>query len=167
VRSDTSASANACTLYYLAKNPHVLRKLQAKLDDAMPNGAQDWDHEKVLTVQYVDDVIRESLRLKPPVLTGGYRVTPAEGLQVDEVYIPGDVNVFVPFQVIQQDERYWPQPLEFIPERWEERREEMGTDESLLIPFSAGKGIIRSLLLIERATDVEQVCTSAPAISLQ
>lgn len=108
----------------------------------MPNGAQDWDYEKVLAVQYVDDIIRESMRLKPPVLTGGYRVTPAEGLQVDEVYIPGDVNVFVPFQAIQTDERYWPQPLEFIPERWGERSEDMGTDDSLFIPFSAGKRVV-------------------------
>lgn len=36
----------------------------------------------------------------------GYRVTPAEGLQVDEVYIPGDVNVLVPTQLIQAHERY-------------------------------------------------------------
>lgn len=104
----------------------------------MPNGAQDWSYDKVKSVIYLDDIITESLRLKPPLITGGYRVTPADGLQIDEVYIPGDVNVFVPFQLIQTDERYWQQPLDFIPERWNERKEEMGTDETLLVPFSGG-----------------------------
>jgi cytochrome P450 len=136
--SDTSATANACTLYYLAKHPHILRKLQQKLDEAMPRGEQDWSYEKVLSVTYVDDIIRESLRLKPPVITGGYRVTPPEGLQVDEVYIPGDVNVFTPFELMHTDERYWPQAHEFVPERWGERRKEMGTDDTLFIPFSSG-----------------------------
>lgn len=68
-----------------------------------------------------------------------YRVTPAEGIQVDEVYIPGDINVCVPFEMIQTDKRYWSNALDFIPERWTERKEEMGTDESLFIPFSAGQ----------------------------
>jgi len=137
--SDTSATANACTLFYLAKHPHIMRKLQRQLDAAMPDGPRSWSYDKVTTVTYLDDVIKESMRLKPPVITGGYRVTPAEGLQVDEVWIPGDVNVFVPFQVLHTDERYFAKPLDFVPERWDERKEEMGTDESLLIPFSAGK----------------------------
>lgn len=137
--SDTSATANACTLFYLAKHPHVLRKLQRQLDAAMPDGPRSWSYDKVITVTYLDDIIRESMRLKPPVITGGYRVTPPKGLQVDEVWIPGDVNVFVPFQVLHTDERYYVDPLDFVPERWGERKEEMGTDESLLIPFSAGK----------------------------
>lgn len=137
--SDTSATANACTLFYLAKHPHFLRKLQRQLDAAMPDGPRSWSYDKVATVTYLDDIIRESMRLKPPVITGGYRVTPPGGLQVDEVWIPGDVNVFVPFQVLHTDERYFADPLVFVPERWGERKEEMGTDESLLIPFSAGK----------------------------
>lgn len=139
--SDTSATSNACTLHYLAKYPHVLHKLQEKLDEAMPGRAQDWSYEKVLTVTYLDDVIKESLRLKPPVQTGGSRITPPEGLKVDEVYIPGDTIVLTPIELIHTDERYWVQAHEFIPERWSERKEEMGTDEKLLIPFSCGKRV--------------------------
>jgi len=55
-------------------------------------------------------------------MTGYYRVTPPNGIQVDEVHIPGDTNVFVPVQLIQRDPRYWPKPLEFIPERWSEQK---------------------------------------------
>ncbi|PVH98329.1 putative cytochrome P450 [Periconia macrospinosa] len=136
--SDTSASVNACTMFLLAKYPHVLRKLQRHLDAAMPDGPHAWSYNQLATVTYLDDVIKESMRLMSPVMTGGYRVTPVEGLQVDEVWIPGDVNVFVPIQILHTDERYFVNPLGFVPERWGERKREMGTDESLLIPFSAG-----------------------------
>lgn len=50
---------------------------------------------------------------------------PSTGLQIDEVRIPGDVNVFVPAQLIQTDERYWVDAKEFVPERWGERRGEV------------------------------------------
>ena len=105
----------------------------------MPGRARDWLYEKVKSVTFVDDVINETLRLKPALLTGGYRVTPAKGIQVDEVYIPGDVNVFVPVQLIQTDSRYWKDALEFIPDRWGERKEKMGTEIAPYMPFALGQ----------------------------
>lgn len=104
----------------------------------MPGGAKDWSYDKVKTVTFIEDIIHETLRLRPALLTGGYRVTPSKGLQVDEVYIPGDVNVFVPVQLIHTDERYYKEPKSFVPERWGERRDEMGTDDAPFIPFSIG-----------------------------
>lgn len=105
----------------------------------MPGGAKDWSYQKVKSVTFIDDIINETLRLKPALLTGGYRVTPAKGLQVDEVYIPGDVNVFVPIQLIQTDERYSKDAHQFIPERWGERRDELDTDSAPFLPFSLGQ----------------------------
>ncbi|PIG82069.1 cytochrome P450 [Aspergillus arachidicola] len=136
--SDTTASALANIIYFLAKHPQILRKLQTQLDSAMPNGPQSWTYDKAKTISYIDDIIHESLRLRPSVSGGGYRVTPAEGLQIDEVFIPGDVNVFVPQQLIQTDERYYKFSKEFIPERWGEKKIELGTDKAPYFPFSLG-----------------------------
>lgn len=136
--SETTATTLASVLYYLAKNPAVLAKLQRQLDEAMPGGSNDWTYEKVKAVSYLDDVIQETLRLRPAVLTGGYRVTPAEGIQVDEVYIPGDVNVFVPVQRIQTDERYYVDPKNFVPERWNEKKE-MCSEGAPFFPFVLGE----------------------------
>ncbi|KAJ5693694.1 hypothetical protein N7536_004106 [Penicillium majusculum] len=77
--SETRVTTLASTLYYLAKNPAILSKLQRHLDEAMPE---------------------ETLRLRPVLMTGGYRVTPAEGIQVGEMYIPGGVSVFVLVQLV-------------------------------------------------------------------
>ncbi|MBJ7019369.1 cytochrome P450, partial [Vibrio cholerae] len=89
-------------------------------------GSQYWSYEKVKTIAFLDDIINESLRLRPAVMTGGYRITPDQGLQIDEVYIPGDVNVFVPVQLVQTDKRYYQHPNQFIPERWGKKRKGMG-----------------------------------------
>lgn len=136
--SETTATTLASVLYYLVKNPATLAKLQRLLDDAMPAGVEDWSYEKVKSVAYLDDVIQETLRLRPAVMTGGYRVTPTEGITVDEVYIPGDVNVFVPVQLIQTDERYYTNAKEFVPERWSEKRD-MCVEGAPFFPFVLGE----------------------------
>ncbi|KUI66488.1 Tryprostatin B 6-hydroxylase [Cytospora mali] len=133
--SETTATTLASIFYFLAKHPSVQHKLQSQVDSVL---GKEWDYEKVKSITFIDDIINEALRLKPALLTGGYRVTPPEGITVDGTFIPGDINVFVPVQGIQTDPRYWKEADEFIPERFGERRDEMGTDGAPFIPFSLG-----------------------------
>ncbi|KAJ1325421.1 cytochrome P450 family 628 [Microdochium nivale] len=139
--SDTTASTMSQSLYLLAKYPHEQQKLQALLDIAMPDGADTWTFERARSVAQLDHFISEVLRLKPALMLAGPRETPPAGLQVDEVHIPGGVNVLVPTGQIHRDPRYWRQADEFIPERWGDRREEMGTDEGPYLPFLSGSYI--------------------------
>ncbi|KAL1640915.1 hypothetical protein SLS58_006531 [Diplodia intermedia] len=134
--SDTTATTLTHVLYFLATHPAAQTQLQRALDAAMPDGA--WSFEAARAVAFVDDVVAETLRLKPALLTGGYRTTPPQGLVVDGVPVPGGTNVFVPIQLVQTDERYWPRAREFVPERWGERRAEWRTGEQPWIPFSIG-----------------------------
>ncbi|KIY02691.1 uncharacterized protein Z520_01156 [Fonsecaea multimorphosa CBS 102226] len=131
--SDTTAAALANTFFYLARNPTVQQKLQKELDTIFPAGEKDWTYEKA-KFPYLDNIINESLRLKPPVPGGLPRITPPQGLQIDEIYIPGDTIVGVPVHTLQRDPRYFERPLEFIPERWEQ----ISTEKSPFFPFSKG-----------------------------
>jgi cytochrome P450 len=124
-------------LYYLCRYPTVLKKLKSQVDAAIPR-PEDWTYEKAKSITYIDDIINESLRLKPSLLHGGYRVTPPAGITVDGVFVPGDTNVFVPCQGLQTDPRYWTRAADFVPERFGELREEMGTDKSPFFPFGLG-----------------------------
>ncbi|KAE8410857.1 cytochrome P450 [Aspergillus pseudocaelatus] len=112
----------------------------------MPNGPQSWTYDRTKPISYIDDIIHESLRLRPPVSSSGYRVTSSKALQIDEVFIPGDVNVFVPPQLIQTDERYYKFSKQFIPERWGEKKVEWGTDKAPYFPFSLGEFLFLPLL---------------------
>ncbi|KAI2629259.1 putative benzoate 4-monooxygenase cytochrome P450 [Hypomontagnella submonticulosa] len=135
--SETTATTLASALFFLAKHPSVYQKLQSQVDAAMPTPS-DWTYDKAKSITYIDNIIDESLRLKPAVPTGATRVTPKEGIQIDEQFIPGDTNVFVPISLIQTDPRYWKQATEFIPERWGERSAEMGTNGAPYLPFYGG-----------------------------
>jgi cytochrome P450 len=137
-------------LYYLATNPLAYNRLQAIIDDIFPGGDSTFSYEKVKNIPYLNGIINETLRLKPVIPSGQPRVTPPSGLQIDEVWIPGDVNVIVPQWVIQRDERYYERAHEFLPERWIP-----GEDKACLIkekdtffPFQLGKShVLRGTVL--------------------
>ncbi|ETS80880.1 hypothetical protein PFICI_08409 [Pestalotiopsis fici W106-1] len=148
--SDTTATTLSHCLFLVVKYPHEQKKLQALLDATMPGGADDWTFEKVKSIKYLDDFISETLRVKAALTLAGPRETPAGGLQIDEVHIPGGVNVLVPAGQIHRDPRYWKQADEFIPERWGERREEMGTDGAPYLPFLLGRCQLGRLDCIDR-----------------
>jgi cytochrome P450 len=116
-----------------------LKKLQGIIHSVFPNGERDWPFEKVKGIPYLDAVINETLRLKPAIPGGVPRVTPTSGIQIDEVYIPGDVNVIVPAYAIHRDPRYFEDPNTFIPERWTDEKSDMILDRTAYAPFSLGK----------------------------
>lgn len=119
----------------MAKNPSIYQKLQGLLDAEFSSSkAEDWSYDRVKNLPYIDQLIYETLRLRPPVPMGFLRETPPEGLQVDEVFIPGGVNVNVPIWSIHRDERYFDRALDFVPERWEE----LSPDSAAYMPFLRG-----------------------------
>ncbi|KAK8107523.1 cytochrome P450 [Apiospora kogelbergensis] len=135
--SETTATTLAAVLFYLCKYPEIYRKLQADVDAALP-ASESWSYEKAKTVTFIDDLVNETLRLKPAIMSGGYRVTPPQGMQVDEHFIPGNTNVFVPTQLIQTDERYWPRGHEFIPERFSSKSSDLRNENAPFMPFTLG-----------------------------
>jgi cytochrome P450 len=137
--SETTATTLASALFYLARYPEKQKKLQLLLDQAMPGGYSQWSYEKIKSVAYLDDFINETLRLKPALLTGGPRETPAKGIQVGETHIPGATNVLIPTWLIQRDPRWWQQAEDFVPERFGECKKEMNTSDAPYLPFSHGK----------------------------
>ncbi|EOD51628.1 putative benzoate 4-monooxygenase cytochrome protein [Neofusicoccum parvum UCRNP2] len=133
--SDTTAAALANTIYYLAKDRRVLEKLRSILDTTFPNGLASWTYAEVKNIAYLDYIINEVLRLRPPVPSGLSRTTPPEGLQIDDVFIPGDTVVMISAHTIQRDPRYFENPDEFCPERWST----LSTETSPFLAFSRGK----------------------------
>ncbi|KAF4541323.1 Cytochrome P450 [Lasiodiplodia theobromae] len=133
--SDTTTSAAVNALYYLTKYPAVYARLQSILDATFASAA-DVTHDKAREIRLLDDIANETMRLKPPACEGLVRETPAEGLTVDGVFIPGKTIVSVPTWTIQRDARYWEDPEEWRPERWEGVNP---NEEGLaFLPFSKG-----------------------------
>ncbi|KAH0524178.1 hypothetical protein TsFJ059_009080 [Trichoderma semiorbis] len=131
--SDTTSAALSNALYYLASNPKSYQRLQAAIKEEFPGGINDWTYDR--NVPYLDYVIQETLRLKPSVPGGLPRVTPPQGLMIDDDFIPGDTVVAVPTYTVQRDARFWSDADAFKPERWEN----LSTEKSPWIPFTRGQ----------------------------
>ncbi|KAH8828635.1 cytochrome P450 [Flagelloscypha sp. PMI_526] len=138
--SHTTSSVLVNALYYLTSHPTTLHSLRHALDTAFPDGPLSWSYATVKHIAFLDYVIHETLRLAPAAPGGLARLTPKEGLIINDVYIPGDVVVSVPMYAIQRDERYFERAHEFIPERWAKEGLVHGADTSMegYNPFSRG-----------------------------
>ncbi|CAG7558221.1 unnamed protein product [Fusarium equiseti] len=136
--SDTTSSATTCLLHKLALNPEIRKKLQDEIDDYKTSHEQS-DHFSMSKLKYLQACIDESLRLTPVLMSGLQRMTPPEGMQLDDVFIPGDTIFHAPSYTMYRDERCFARPNEFIPERWT-TKPELTIDSSVYAPFSTGRG---------------------------
>ncbi|KAH8826626.1 cytochrome P450 [Flagelloscypha sp. PMI_526] len=136
--SDTSASAITNAVYFLTSNPSVLLYLQEELDIACPMGDSSWSYDAVKDIKILDYIIHETLRLAPPAASGLPRLTPKNGIVIEDTYIPGDVVVSVPTYTIQRDPRWFERPEEFWPERWQGLIHGPDSSKEGYTPFTRG-----------------------------
>ncbi len=92
--SDTTAACLTFLFYELAKHPEEVIKLRDELRLLTKNG--EWSDNDVKNAPHLNGAINESLRMSPPVPSGVQRLTPKEGMQVGDVFVPGNVNFWVP-----------------------------------------------------------------------
>lgn len=97
--SDTLAISLTHIFYHLATDPAQVKKLRKELEPLMKPD-EPFNVKNVQYAEHMNGVINEALRLHPPVPSGIFRTTPAQGVTIDEVYVPGGVNLVVPFYVI-------------------------------------------------------------------
>ncbi|KAK5627594.1 hypothetical protein RRF57_003309 [Xylaria bambusicola] len=130
--SDTTRAVLIGVWWFLAKYPEHAKKVQAEVDGVDPN-----DANALAALPHLNGVMNEALRLVPPVMTGGNRITGPSGMLIDDVLIPPGVKVTCPKYVLHRMESMWVQPNDFIPERWYSRPE-LILDKRAFAPFSAG-----------------------------
>ncbi|KAI0456052.1 cytochrome P450 [Xylaria acuta] len=150
--SDTVATALRAAVLWIATNPLVVNRLRAELSAAGVD--QDRPTTNVLSgakareIPYLVAVVREALRLHPPVVGGLEKVLVREHEDVlpDGRRVPAGTRVNVSTWAILRDPDIFGADAEaFRPERWlddtlsEERRRAMNRAHELV--FSAGRFI--------------------------
>ncbi|XP_075168007.1 putative cytochrome P450 4d14 [Haematobia irritans] len=135
---DTTTSAIAHTCYLLARHPQVQSKVLQEIRDVFGE-----DREKPVTIlelqelKYLECVIKESLRLYPSVPMIG-RLT-EEDIEINGKTIPANTNIAILIYAANRDPDYFPQPDDFIPERFESSSESADKVNAFAnVPFSAG-----------------------------
>jgi len=99
--SDTTRTAITCALFELAKQPELQKKLQEALAPHVSQSpdAEIFDHQ-ISTIELLDGVVWEALRMWPPSPSHPTRVTPAEGAMIAGRFVPAGTQVIAPQYVI-------------------------------------------------------------------
>ncbi|KAK6957361.1 hypothetical protein Daesc_000145 [Daldinia eschscholtzii] len=131
--SDTIAPTLVFAFYELARSPWHQDILLSELKDV-----DIYDKSQLQNCNHLTALINETLRLYPPVPTGGYRQSPPTGMTINDVYIPGNVTIVAPRYSLARLDSSYEEPEQFIPERWT-TRPEMVKDARGFAPFSQGR----------------------------
>jgi len=111
---ETTANAMSFTLYLLAKYPDAQEHLRAEAAEVL--GEREpavSDMEKLVRTRWV---ISESMRLLPPAWTIGRQNQRA--IEIAGYRLPPKCTVLIPQWTLHRDKRFFPMPLEFRPDRW-------------------------------------------------
>lgn len=127
--SDTTAGAIRGILLHIITNPRVYLRLQREIDDAVRSDRAPSTSGHLITaaqakqLPYLQAVIREAMRVWPPVTNIFSRDVPTGGdtLVVDgeSVFLPGGVCIGYSAYAMHQSEKiYGKDAKAFRPERW-------------------------------------------------
>ncbi|KAH6784392.1 hypothetical protein C2S52_009351 [Perilla frutescens var. hirtella] len=133
---DTSASTVEWAISELIRHPKVMKKLQKELEQVVGMD-QMVDESHLHKLNYLDLVVKETLRLHPP---GPLLIhVPSEDCKLNQFHVPKGSWIFVNVWSIGRDPNMWQDPQEFVPERF------VGGDVDFLgqhfqyIPFGSGR----------------------------
>ncbi|CAG0916102.1 unnamed protein product [Notodromas monacha] len=133
---DTVAQALAFTLFLLAANPECQDKVHQEILSDIQDPSKP-DFETVLKLPYLDKVLKESLRLYPPVNLNVSRRCEKNFQLRNGAHIPAGATVHLPLFQLHRNEEYWREPEKFLPERFKPEEEKART-KMCYIPFGAG-----------------------------
>jgi cytochrome P450 len=112
---ETTALTLAWSWYLLSQNPNVENRLVSEWQDVLAGATPTAD--QLHRLPYTAAVIAESMRLYPPVYVIGREAT--DDLELGGYRVKRGYTVLMSQWVSHRDPRYFPEPEEFRPERWE------------------------------------------------
>ncbi|XKL61636.1 hypothetical protein PGB90_001469 [Kerria lacca] len=130
---DTTTSATSFCLYALSNNQRVQDKLYDEIKTNLLSKDTEPTYQDYMNMKYLECVIKETMRI--------YTTIPMFGRKVEEdIQLPSGYTIpkgtLVNFLLIRthNDERYFPNPTQFKPERFENSIKHPYS----FLPFSAG-----------------------------
>jgi cytochrome P450 len=132
---DTSTASLSWTLYLLGKHPDALARTRAEVDSVLADPSAPPSASEVARPAYLDMVIKEALRLYPPIHVGNRLAS--RDLSVAGYRVPGGARVMYSIYLSHRDDEYWPDPDRFLPERFERGHDDRRPPLTY-VPFGGG-----------------------------
>ncbi len=130
---DTSTALLAWTLYLLGAHPEWMARARDECNAVLDDLSHPPRPEQLNRLVLLDSLLKEALRLCPPIHIGNRRAT--EKVCVLDYEIPQEARVMYSIYLAHRDPKYWRDANEFCPERF---REGTGVPPFTYVPFGGG-----------------------------
>ncbi|XP_022863231.1 premnaspirodiene oxygenase-like [Olea europaea var. sylvestris] len=136
VGTETSSTTIDWAMAEMMRNPHVMAKAQIEIRETA-KGKKTIEESDVQSLKYLKLVIKETLRLHPPVplLPRACR----EECEVNGYTIPIKTRVMINIWALGRDPDHWPEAESFKPERFEKNSVDFLGSNFEFLPFGAGR----------------------------
>ncbi|GAB0089364.1 Cytochrome P450 [Sergentomyia squamirostris] len=120
---ETASSATSFALYELCRHPEIQEKLRKEIIKYSDKYGTI-QYESINEMEYLHMVVKEILRLYPPLPFLDRVCIPADDKEsyslepYHKFAIPRGMKVYIPVIPIHRDPKYFPNPEDFIPERF-------------------------------------------------
>ncbi|KAF4980148.1 hypothetical protein FZEAL_3767 [Fusarium zealandicum] len=117
--SNSSAHALRMTLLSLITNPPAYASLIAEIRQCSSSVSTPISWAQIQTLPYVQAVVREGLRMWPPLGGLGFKQVPPQGDTVNGFFVPGGTQIGQGFYGVGRSRLVWGADADmFRPERW-------------------------------------------------
>lgn len=134
--SETTSVSITYTLHELSHSPKVMQKLLAEIDETLAKSNGEINYDIVKGMRYLDVCIKETLRKYPGLPILNRECTQDYQVPQSKVVIKKGTQIIIPISGYGMDERYFPEPDSYIPERFFE--ESKNYDDNAYQPFGDG-----------------------------
>ncbi|OJJ14540.1 hypothetical protein BKI52_42960 [marine bacterium AO1-C] len=131
--TETSANALTWTTYLLSQHPEKMKQLRLEIQRVL--GDNPPTLEVLEQLPYLDQIVKESLRLYPPAWISSRTNEYTDSFSGLE--IPAGSNIFYSAYMLQRNPAYWTHANSFMPERFAPENQP-DLPLQAFIPFGAG-----------------------------
>ncbi|TVU25750.1 hypothetical protein EJB05_28257, partial [Eragrostis curvula] len=144
----TSSSTVEWAMAELLQSPEVMKKVKRELRKVLGTKMQI-EESDIGRLPYLQAVVKEVLRLHPPIAMTFYRAEAT--VQVQGYTIPEGTTIIMNIWAVHRNTDIWNDPDKFKPERFINSESDFSGKNCMLIPFGGGRRICPGLPLAQRA----------------
>lgn len=141
---ETSSSTSSFALYEIVKNPDIQKRVRAEIKEMLIRHNGEITYDGVMNeTPYLYQIIMEAIRIYPVVPWIDRECTDPNGYSLEpysSFRIPYKMQLYMPAFPLHRDEKYFPEPLKFEPDRFSAENKHNFTQCSF-IGFGAGSRI--------------------------
>ena len=142
---ETTASTLHFVCYILSRRPDIQERLRREVLEVL-NGRENIEYEDMPKLQYLEQVISETLRMYPPAIRINrlcQKTTEINGIEIEK----GNSFTFDVYH-IHHDPEIYPEPYEFDPDRFSPENK-ADRHPMAFLPFGAGPRICLGMRFAE------------------